>query len=222
MSRRSRRWVTPRLWCSTKSLIEMWARKEVCWEMVKQQDFDLDYNSIKDEFINEKTATKRTLISSDEAEQKEKEENLEKIKSIPYEIWKKIENWGSETQNLSANMQNVAFTIAGRVRSNNKLLDNEVSNGLKIIDIVIDKAPEILFDIDNLPEIPKIQEEQQTEITLELILKIVQWDKRNKRLKGFEYTFMNELAEERKPLTDRNKAIAKLNLGKVKKYGFKE
>ena len=118
-------------------------------------------------------------------------------------------------------MQNVAFTIAGRIRSNNNLLDNEVANGLKIIDVVIDKAPEILFDIDNLPETPKKQE-SQVEITLELIRKIVQWDKRNKRLKGFEYTFMNELAEERKPLTDRNKAIAKLNLGKVKKYGFKE
>lgn len=206
---------------SPESLIEMWARKEVCWEMVKQQDFDLDYDSIKDNFINEKTATKRTLISSDEAEKQEKEENLEKIKSIPYEIWKKIENWGSETQNLSANMQNVAFTIAGRIRNNNNFLDNEVANGLKIIDVVIDKAPEILFDIDNLPETPKKQE-SQAEITLELIRKIVQWDKRNKRLKGFEYTFMNELAEERKPLTDRNKAIVKLNLGKVKKYGFKE
>ena len=118
-------------------------------------------------------------------------------------------------------MQNVAFTIAGRIRSNSKLLDNEVVSGMKILDVVIDKAPEILFDIDNLHERPKRQE-GQTEITLELILKIVQWDKQNKRLKGFEYTFMKELAESKKPLTDRNKHIVRLNLEKVKKYGFKD
>ena len=205
---------------SPESLIEMWARKDVCWELIKQQDFDLDYNSIKDDFLTKNTTTNRKIISLEEIEQKEKEESLAKIKSIPYEGWKSIENWGRETKYISTNMLNLSFTIANRIRSNKILLDNEISNGLKIIDVVIDKAPEILFNIDIVTETIE-KPEEQIEITIELIQKIVQWDKQKKRLKSFEYIFLNELAEGKKLLTERNKALAKLNLEKVIKYGFR-
>ncbi len=52
--------------------------------------------------------------------------------------------------------------------------------------------------------------------------KIVQWDKKNKKLKDFEFIFMTELVERKKAFTDHNKKIASWNLAKVKKYGFNE
>ena len=66
----------------------------------------------------------------------------------------------------------------------------------------------------------KIKEDEQ-EITLELVSEIVKWDKKNKRLKPFEYRFMSDLVNGKKSLTERNKFIAGLNLKKVKKYGFR-
>jgi hypothetical protein len=41
-------------------------------------------------------------------------------------------------------------------------------------------------------------------------------------LKGYEYRFMAELSEGKKPLTEKNKFIARLNFEKVKKRGFPE
>ena len=54
-----------------------------------------------------------------------------------------------------------------------------------------------------------------------MVEKIVWWDKKNKRLKPFEYRFMADLAEGKKDFTERNKFIAGLNLKKAKKYGFR-
>jgi len=80
-----------------------------------------------------------------------------------------------------------------------------------------------LDNVDELLERDKEQKENGNgEITLEQIINIVQWDKKNRKLKDFEYKFMLELSEGRKPLTDRNKFIAGLNLQKLKKYGFIE
>lgn len=96
-----------------------------------------------------------------------------------------------------------------------------MSNGISIIQKIIDKAPQLLDGIDEKNEEQK-QQLEKSEITIDVVKKIVQWDKRNKRLKDFEFIFMTELVEGKKSFTDQNKKIASWNLAKVKKYGFKE
>lgn len=204
---------------SPESLIEMWARKESCWELVKKQNFDLDYDSIKDDFISPNENSKRKIMSSDESIENEKENNIEKLKTIPINKWKEIEIWGEQTGFLSAYLRNIAYTIAGRIRNNNKFLDAEINNGIKIIDILIDKAPELLFNIE---ENANVVSETTNQITIDLIKKIVEWDRRRRRLKDYEFRFMLDLSDNKKELTPRNKKLALLNLEKVKKYGFRE
>ena len=80
--------------------------------------------------------------------------------------------------------------------------------------------PEILFEIDALIEENDQNGHTETDITPELLSKVILWDKKNKRLKGFEYRFMLDLAEGKSPLTERNKKIALKNLQKIQKYGF--
>ena len=85
------------------------------------------------------------------------------------------------------------------------------------------KAPELLDDVDELVEKERDHKESEKEdVSLDLVKKIVHWDRKNKILKDFEFKFMFELSEGRKSLTDRNKFIAGLNLKKVRKYGFTE
>ncbi|MCC7232201.1 MAG: hypothetical protein IT242_04605 [Bacteroidia bacterium] len=83
------------------------------------------------------------------------------------------------------------------------------------------QAPELLEDIDEINEKNK-QSKKKDEITLDIVKKIVQWDKKNKRLEGYQYKFMAELAEGKKPWSEHHKKIATLNLNKAKRYGFKE
>ena len=59
------------------------------------------------------------------------------------------------------------------------------------------------------------------EITIELVDRIVKWDKKNKRLDAHKYLFMVELLEGKKKLTDRNKALVSYNLKTVQRFGFK-
>lgn len=69
---------------------------------------------------------------------------------------------------------------------------------LQFLDLVIEKAPELLDNVDELFERDKEQKENGNgEITLEQIINIVQWDKKNRKLKDFEYKFMLELSAQK-------------------------
>jgi hypothetical protein len=95
---------------------------------------------------------------------------------------------------------------------------------LNIVNIIAEKEPEALeFDEDLINQFVQLKAPApESEITLELVSKIVQWDKKNKRLKPFEYNFMKELVDGVKTLTEHNKKLVKYNLVKVKKFGFNE
>jgi hypothetical protein len=199
-----------------------WAKKEDCWIKVKNNDFGFDLSIIMQDLIDKKNPPKRVIISDDETELQKRQEDLQKIKSIPTEIWKKIEEWGRETDTLSNNQQSIAWNLSLKVRNGSQILPHEIINGISIIEKVIDKAPELFFNIDELVEPKSKNNGKDPEITLELLKKIVQWYKKNKKLKDFEFIFMTELVEGKKSFTDHNKKIASWNLAKVKKYGFNE
>jgi hypothetical protein len=198
-----------------------WAKKEECWIEIKKRTFDLDFRTIKADFEDTKNPTQRKRIAEEEATLVQMQEELETIKSVPSEIWYNIEDWGRITENLNEQQKTVAYNLAGRVRNNTKISDYERKSGINILDIVLKKAPQLIQNIDEINEKSKIQY-VKADISLETIRKIVQWDKKNKRLRPFEHTFMSELAEEKKPLTDKNKLIAVINLSKVNKYGFRK
>lgn len=125
-----------------------WAKKEECWLKVKSHRFDFDFSEIVQDLIDKKNPAKRLIISEDETELQKRHEEVEKLKSIPTSVWKKIEDWGRETGILTDNQQSVAWNLSLKVRNNSTILPNEITNGLSIIQTVIEKAPEIFLEID--------------------------------------------------------------------------
>jgi hypothetical protein len=200
-----------------------WAKKEECWSALKNQRFDIDLTTIKSDLETSKSASQRKRITDEETAQFQMNEELEKIKSIPSKLWHRIEDWGRVTEHLTEQQKTVAYNLAGRTRTGNKISDYERTTGILILDKVIELAPELLFEIDELLLAETAaQTDAPSAITDELIDKIVKWDKKNKRLKDFEYLFMAEIANGKKALTDKNRQIAYWNWQKVKKYGFRE
>ena len=198
-----------------------WAKKEDCWTLVKKNNFEFDICSIKNDLIDKKNASKRTIISDDETIQQQILEDNKKIKSIPYSVWKKIDNWGIETEELTANQINILESIAFRVKTDSRLLDNERIIGIKILDIVITKAPELLFDIDEINEQQKQEKNNLPEIDLDLIKKMVVWDRKNKKLKDYQFTMMWNIVEGKEVLTENKKRYCLFNFQFISKYGFK-
>lgn len=198
-----------------------WAKKEECWNAIKEADFTIDFNKIKADYTNP-SSPKRKSITEDEQLKIEIEEEIARIKAIPSQIWHKIENWGSETGELSNYMTGIAFNMAGKVRNNSFVSDSDRKKAIEIIDKVIDNAPDLLFEIDEIEK--QINKEQDViqDVTIDLIKKIVDWDKRNKRLKDHHFRFMWNVAEGKHPLNDRAKKFALMNLKTLKKYGFED
>ncbi len=205
---------------ATGGLYGEWAKKEDFWMQVKNNDFGFDLSVIKQDLFDKKNPPKRVIISDDETELQKRQEDLDKIKSIPTTIWKKIEEWGRETDNLSNNQQSIAWNLSLKVRNNSAILANEMTNGIGIIEKVIDKAPELLFEIDELVEQTAKINGKDPEITLELLKKMVDWDRRNKRLRPHHFRMMLNIINGTSPLTEQAKKFALINLKQLKKHGF--
>ncbi len=199
-----------------------WAKKEECWIELKKQKFDIDFKSVKADLEDLKNPSQRKRIADEETAQVQIQEEIDTLKSVPPEIWHKIEDWGRKTGMLSEQKKTVAYNMAGRIRNNTKISDYERQTASTILDEVIKNMPELLDGIDEINENRKGIREEKPDITVDLISKVVQWDKKNKKLRDSEFVFMLELSKGNKPLTDRNKSFALSNLAKVKKFGFSE
>lgn len=203
------------------SLYGEWAKKEECWNEIKGHVFDIELDSLKPDFLNAKSV-KRKSISKDEQVQIEIDEEIDRIKSIPSEIWKKIEKWGNETGELSNYLAGIAFNMRGKVRNNSSISDNDRKRAIEIIDLVIQTAPDLLFEIDEIENITDENKEEDKEITIELIEKMVAWDKSNKKLKDHHFRFMWNVVNKKQPFDERAKKFASMNLKMLKRYGFEE
>jgi hypothetical protein len=201
------------------SLYGEWAKKEECWISLKNQNLDINLSELKNDF-EDINSLKRKKVSLDEAKQAEIENSVEVLKSVHPKTWKKIEVWGKETEKLSLNQRNTAFSISSTVNNNRSFTDTERENGLIIIDIVSKESPELFYDMDEFFEIDLEKKEEKIDITIDQIKGLVDWDKKNKRLQVYEFKLMNEILKGEKELTDRNKFFAKKNIEKAKKWGF--
>lgn len=161
--------------------------------------------------------TKKEQAAIQEAALIKEREDKKKIRCYSPDTWKKIETWGRESQNLSQHLQSYCFAIAGKIRKNEKFEGFEVSNGIKILEVVADQAPELLVIEE---PVAKVSQHPPLEVCIEVIAQAVQWDKKNKKWKNISYTFMSELATGKKPLSEQNKKIAAWNLETVQKCGF--
>lgn len=133
---------------SPESLIEMWARKEDCWDQIKKQDFGVDFSVIKADMIDESNPPKRVKVLANRTDPKK--ENIDKINSVLPENWKQIEKWGRETQYLTTYQQDITYQIAEKIRNNKPLSDIEIRQGLIVVDTVISKEPGLLLEMEEI------------------------------------------------------------------------
>lgn len=202
------------------SLYGEWAKKEECWAEVKKQGFNLDFSLIKEDLTDNKTQVARRKISEEDALQSQVAGELERIKSVPSNYWNKIEEWGRVTDMLSIQEQNVAWNMAGKLRSNARLSDYERTTGLRILDTVIEKSPELLFDIDEDMANEETNKES-VKIDLDIIKRLVDWDRKNKKLKDHHFTFLQDILNGKITLNEQSKNLARLNYEMASKFGFK-
>lgn len=204
-----------------------WAKKEECWEQVKNYSWSININEIKTDLIDENSFSKRNIVvdSEDSEDAQQHEENI--LRSIPHALWKKIEMWGKDTGFLSTTQQAFAgFDMANKIKFNRAISDSDRSKAMAVFDIVCQHNIDLLSEADKLTEQPQEEAVKTTTddhgITIELIQKMVDWDKRRHILKDWQWNVMNDIALGKKSLNDRLAWGCKKNLELLKKRGFTE
>ena len=202
------------------SLYGEWAKKEECWQAVKDYNFNITLKEVSGD-LNTSSSSKRKKLSEDETHLAEIELITDRLSSVHPKTWYKIEQWGRETEKLSQYQRDMAYTVGKRIQNKRTLSEIERNQGVQILDFISENAPELFFDMDEFFNQESENKPVNEDVTIDLVKRIVLWDNKNKRLKPFEYRFMAEIAEGKKPFTERNKYIIKLNLTKVRRLGFK-
>jgi hypothetical protein len=203
-----------------------WAKKEDCWETVKQQQWDIDLDSIKADFATDEQLKKRKSVADDlDIDTLQKEYEISLLRSIPYALWKKIEEWGRDTGFLNTSQQSFAgFDMANTVKFNRLITDINRSKAMSIYETVCEHNIDLLAEADELTEQPKAEEQKVTttdhDMTVELVQKMVAWDKRRRILKDWQWNVMNDIAIGKRVLNDRLAWGCKQNLKILMQHGF--
>lgn len=209
-----------------------WAKKEECWIAVRDnKEWKCDLDSIKEDLIDPNNPITRKVTVNSGLEDDKYEHDLRVLKSIPYRIWLKIANWGAESGMLNLNQQSKAKEIANDLKYDQKLSPVTVTRGMNIFNIVYDENYELLEEIDNPSkeepekELPKVEniavKKGFNDIDIELVKKMVEWDRRNHVLESWKFQIMQDVAIGLRPLTGKLKWVLRYNLQAMISKGFK-
>lgn len=211
-----------------------WAKKEECWEMVKNHEFGYDLSQIKDDLIDPKNPPVRKVFTDTDEKSSIYDHEMGIIRSIPVSLWQKIADWGQESGFLAITYQSGARDIAHKLKYHHLIAESDRRRAMAIYEIVCQHNIELLDEADALaekdrqenistePKTATLSEKPANDITLELIQEMVEWDRKRRVLDAWKWKVMDDVAKGKKPLTDRHKYTFYLNLEQLRKKGFQK
>ena len=206
-----------------------WAKKDECWELVKQNEWNFNIEEIKSDLIDENNPPKRKILSNQDVSNEDEKHQENLLRSIPYALWEKIGKWGRDNGLLDIPQQGWASDVAFIVQHNRQFGDRDKKHAMFLFELVCKHNIELLEEADVIAESEKpdaksfndITQSSSEEITLDLIKRMVDWDRRRRILKDWQWSVMNEVVQGKRSLTDQMKCIFYTNLEKLKRRGFK-
>ncbi|MBE2256090.1 MAG: AIPR family protein [Ignavibacteria bacterium] len=203
------------------------AKKEECWDLVKNHEWDFNLKDIKADLIDPKNPPRRN-IEVDIAEA-ELEENKSIIKSIPPGLWNEILRWGKDSEMLDTIKLTVVSNIAFKLRQNIILSEDEFQKGIEILDIVAKYNEELLQKTEEFAgkwvalKKPKLEDEQKNDLIKGLVKKMIGFVNTHKKdlLTQDEKDYIYDILNGKKYIdSEAQDKIYKL-LKKLEKVGFK-
>lgn len=201
------------------------AKKEECWELVKNHKWSYELKDIKDDLIDERNPPKRNIEI--DLEEEELAQNKSIIKSISSALWNEILQWGKDSELLDITKQTVVSNLAFKLRQNKIIADEEYKKGVEILDLVAKYNEELLQKAEEFTgkwvklEKPKHSDEQKDELILGLIRKMISFNQSKEILSQDESDLLHDILNGKKENDfDAKLEVAKC-LKKLEKKGFK-
>jgi len=198
------------------SLYGEWAKKEECWNALKNSHIVFDISPIENDLIDLKNPPIRKKKNQEQIDFMEQEYQFERINSIPMETWSKIKEWGRETNNLNLALLDRIHNYLLKRSTNSSLSSEEGFNLSDILEIVAQKAPEILDEPDS-----ETEEKTDEELLMEQASKMKEWIKENKHpMQSEHYTFLKKITKGEIKYSIESKTTLTALLKYLKQYGY--
>jgi hypothetical protein len=181
------------------SLYSEYAKKEECWREVKEQDFSMNVESIKEDLENLGSISSR-FKNTAEANNLKINEAIERIRSVPTDTWNRIEKWGKTTGLLSVQQQAVAWNLSIRLRTQTKISDNDRNSGIVILNTVNFNAPEILKETGDKDK-KQEKKESASDPIIDKASKALEWNEDFDALPGKDVRYLRKVVEKKIELT---------------------
>lgn len=203
------------------------AKKEECWDLVKNHEWNFKLKDIKADLIDQKNPPKRN--TEIDIEEEELEQNKAVIKSIPPALWNEILQWGKDSEQLDTIKQTVVSNIAFKLRQNRILADDEYQKGVEILDIVAKFNEELLQKAEEFAgkwvalKKPKLEDEQKDELILGLMRKMISFNQSLDKevLTQEETDLLHDIVNGKQENDYDNQQKVTKYLTKLQKKGFK-
>lgn len=204
-----------------------WAKKEECWNLVKDNDWNFKIEQIKNDLFDVNDPPKRIIHDEINEDDEKVKEDIRLITSIPFSMWKKIEEWGKDSGYLDVIKQGWANEIAYAIKYKRKISVLDRNHALSVFDIVCQYNIELLEETDDLALkestecLDSESKSEDNEINLDLLKRMVEWDRHKRVLADWKWKAMDNVVKGFQPLDEARKKAFKYNLDILKKRGFK-
>jgi len=202
------------------SLYGEWAKKEECWDLIKQSSLNVTLEILRPLLIKPNQTNRRNQLSEKEVDDKiiETEEIL--IKSIPIEKWGEIGRIGSDITEITQFQKDRAINILSSLKLKKTLSDSQRKDAIKILDIILNNSPHFFDELSTRKVTTQKNENKEDNINIDLLTKMVEWDTKAKVLSAKELQYVADFAYGLKPLNDFHEKNIKRHLSRLQDAGF--
>jgi hypothetical protein len=144
-----------------------------------------------DDFADPQQQKKRYSRSNDELAAEERRQEEESLRGLGAKAWEIIEQWGRQTDLLTPHKRGKCTDIALSISKNRPLTDSELENGRGIIDLMLDRNPQLLDELyAEQPATAVTSAAPRRIITLDDAEHLLIWEKKNKKLRAADADFL--------------------------------
>ncbi|RYE36358.1 MAG: hypothetical protein EOP48_29655 [Sphingobacteriales bacterium] len=198
------------------SLYGEWAKKDECWQALKKSKIGFDISKIERDLADSNTLGTRKKINREHLNYIEDNYRKDTIQAISKDVWAVINDWGKLENNLSLPQLDRIHNYLHSKSKDPSFPQEDVNTLIEIIDLVAQKAPEILIS-------EAIEPKTDRELLIELAGEMIIWIKENRcPLPREQYTYLKEVRDEIIHFSYESKSVVKALEGYIMQYGFRE
>ena len=186
-------------------LVSERAKQEDCWKdllavPLPDEKRQTMLAKLADDLTDPRVRQQRQRQSEEGLAAEERRQEEESLRGLGSAAWEAIEVWGRETGELSPHKCDRCNSIGRSITRGRPLTDSEVEIGQSIVDLLLEKHPQLLEDFyANRPEEnqPAVSESAEVyAITPELLSALFQWEQKHRVLPLREVEFIKMVMRE--------------------------